>query len=143
MTEGGVVSPHGLPDSSDDAIWSLAPASASERLRGRDESSEQERLARLDSMDLEALRAMAVSMPVIEQAKGILMGCYGLDADTAFAVLRRVSSSGNLKLRALAVTVVMAASSQASSSPGPRPSSCEQVGRVIQSGLSAVEWLAT
>jgi len=93
--------------------------------------SEQERLERLDLMDRDALRAMAASMPVIEQAKGIVMGCYGVDPDTAFAVLRRVSSSGNLKLRALAVSMVEAASSQTSSTQEPTPSPCDRVRRVI------------
>lgn len=96
--------------------------------------SEQERLERLDSMDRDSLRALAASMPVIEQAKGILMGCYGLDADAAFAVLRGVSSSGNLKLRVLAASVVGAASSQNTSGQESGPTPCDQVRRVIDSG---------
>jgi hypothetical protein len=90
-------------------------------------------------MDLDALRAMAASMPVIEQAKGIVMGCYGMDADAAFAVLRGVSSSSNVKLRAVAGAVVEAASSQAGSTEGPRPSPCGQVRRVINGGPVADE----
>jgi len=85
-------------------------------------------------MDQDSLRAIVVSMPVIEQAKGIVMGCYGVDPDTAFAVLRRASSSGNVRLRALAVTVVEAASSPNSSLQEPRPSPCDQVRLVINSG---------
>jgi len=94
-------------------------------------------------MDRDSLRAMAASMPVIEQAKGIVMGCCGVDADVAFAVLRRVSSSGNVKLRALAVSVVEAASRQASSTREPRPSPCEQVRRVLVSGPATDERTAT
>jgi hypothetical protein len=86
---------------------------------------------------------MAASMPVIEQAKGVVMGCYGLDADAAFAVLRRVSSVGNLKLRALAVTVVEAASSQTPSTQEPRSSPCERVRLVIEGGPEAEEPTAT
>lgn len=39
--------------------------------------SDGERLEQLALMDSEVLRAMAASMPVIEQAKGIVMACYG------------------------------------------------------------------
>lgn len=42
----------------------------------------------------------------IGQATGILMERYGLDADRAFEVLRRISSQTNTKLRDLAVQVV-------------------------------------
>jgi len=90
-------------------------------------------------MDRDSLRAFAASMPVIEQAKGIVMGCYGVDPDAAFAVLRRVSSSGNLKLRSLAVSVVEAASSRNTSTQEPRPSPCDQVRRVINSGPATDE----
>jgi len=118
-------------------------AAASQQPSGWDGLSEQERLKRLDSMDQDSLRAMVATMPVIEQAKGIVMGCYGVDPDIAFAVLRRASSSGNLKLRALAVTLVEAVSSQTSSTPGPRPSPCNQVRRVINSGSATDESAAT
>jgi AmiR/NasT family two-component response regulator len=37
------------------------------------------------------LRARLASLPVIEQAKGILMARYGWPGDLAFEVLRRVS----------------------------------------------------
>ena len=45
------------------------------------------------------LRAKLASLPVIEQAKGILMGRYQISPDAAFALLRRWSSHTNLKLR--------------------------------------------
>lgn len=50
----------------------------------------------------EALRAMAGTRPLIEQAKGALMLAYGLAADEAFAVLRRYSQRTNVKVRELA-----------------------------------------
>jgi hypothetical protein len=50
----------------------------------------------------EAVRRSAESRAVIEQAKGILMAVYGIDADSAFAVLRTRSQNGNLKLRHVA-----------------------------------------
>jgi hypothetical protein len=134
-----LVSPHAVPDSSDKATGATTSAPTSLPPRNRNRLGEQERLEQLDSMDLDALRAMAASMPVIEQAKGIVMGCYGVDPDTAFAVLRRVSSSGNLKLRALAVTVVEAASSQTNATQEPKSLPCEQVRRVIQARHVAAE----
>ncbi len=94
-------------------------------------------------MDVTALRALAASMPVIEQAKGIVMGCYGVDADASFAVLSRVASSGNLKLRVLAASVVEAASRRTGSTQGPGPSPCERVGRVIHDALTTDERSAT
>jgi len=39
---------------------------------------------------------------VIERAKGILMHRYKIDAESAFAVLRRYSQDGNTKLHAIA-----------------------------------------
>lgn len=52
------------------------------------------------------LRAQLASMPVIEQAKGILMGQYGWDADQAFDAMRRISQQENIKVRELAATIV-------------------------------------
>jgi len=98
-------------------------------------------------MDPDAVRAMAASMPVIEQAKGIVMGCYGCDAAAAFAVLVRLSASKNLKLRDLAAAVVEAASgqhqpAQGRSAQGPSlqggsMSPFEQVRRVLTDGHSS------
>lgn len=67
----------------------------------------QQHLSRLDAEDL---RRLAASLPVIEQAKGVLMAYFGCDADAAFAILRRWSSTRNVKLRTVAATVVCAAS---------------------------------
>lgn len=46
---------------------------------------------------------------VIEQARGMVMLAYRIDADAAFQVLRRVSQHTNTKLRDLAIGVVAAA----------------------------------
>jgi hypothetical protein len=43
---------------------------------------------------------------VIEQAKGMLMILYGIDADAAFAVLRWRSQELNVKLHAVAAQLV-------------------------------------
>jgi len=52
------------------------------------------------------LEARLASMPVIEQAKGILMAQYGWPEDLAFQTLRRVSQRENIKVRDLAACVV-------------------------------------
>lgn len=51
------------------------------------------------------LRTALRSRDEIGQAKGILMATRGLDADEAFALLRRVSMHSNVKLRDVAATV--------------------------------------
>jgi AmiR/NasT family two-component response regulator len=58
-----------------------------------------------------AERAQAAGEPlesraVIEQAKGVLMACHGIDADEAFGLLRRQSQHRNVKLREVAHDVV-------------------------------------
>jgi ANTAR domain len=57
------------------------------------------------------LQARLATMPVIEQAKGILMARYGWSADRAFEVLRRVSQRENVKVRDLAARIVARADS--------------------------------
>jgi len=52
------------------------------------------------------LQARLASMPVIEQAKGILMAQYGWREDRAFEVLRRVSQRENIRVRDLAACIV-------------------------------------
>ena len=53
-----------------------------------------------------ALAELADHRAVIEQAKGVLMYVYRIDADTAFELLRWRSQEGNVKLRALAEQVL-------------------------------------
>lgn len=52
------------------------------------------------------LQSALETRTVIGQATGIVMERYGLDADTAFKVMRRLSSEHNRKLRDLAAEVV-------------------------------------
>jgi hypothetical protein len=59
------------------------------------------------------LRARLASMPVIEQAKGILMAQYGWPEDQAFDALRRASQRDNIKVRDLAVSIVAKATRRA------------------------------
>lgn len=65
---------------------------------------EQIRLA----TELTGLQQRLASLPVIEQSKGLLMGHYGVDADTAFAILRRWSTTTNTKLREVSASLVAA-----------------------------------
>jgi hypothetical protein len=52
------------------------------------------------------LAAQLKSMPVIEQAKGIIMAQSGWPEDRAFDALRRASQRENMKLRDLAAKIV-------------------------------------
>jgi hypothetical protein len=57
--------------------------------------SEQERIS-------DAVQAIIGQRALIEQAKGMLMFIYGIDADAAFEVLRQQSQQHNVKLRLIA-----------------------------------------
>jgi len=52
------------------------------------------------------LQARLKSMPVIEQAKGILMAQQGCGPDEAFDLLRRASQRANVKVRVLAAQII-------------------------------------
>jgi len=53
-----------------------------------------------------AVAEIAESRAIIEQAKGMIILVYGLDDACAFDLLRRVSQSKNIKLRAVAAQLV-------------------------------------
>ena len=55
------------------------------------------------------IAAARASQEKIDQARGIVMGLYGVDADTALAILRRHSQHTNTRLRDLAAALVDAA----------------------------------
>ena len=55
---------------------------------------------------LARLHAQAATMPVIEQAKGILMAQQGCSEDEAFDLLRRASQRSNTPVRVLAEKIV-------------------------------------
>lgn len=65
-----------------------------------------QRLAGLNGLDEGALRRLVATQPIIEQAKGMVMACHGVDADQAFALLRRLSSTRHVKLRDLCAGLV-------------------------------------
>ena len=65
------------------------------------------------------LQARLASMPVIEQAKGIIMAQRGWTEQQAFDALRRASQRENIKVRDLAATIV---ARTVASAPAQRPS---------------------
>ncbi|SDS37409.1 ANTAR domain-containing protein [Friedmanniella luteola] len=65
--------------------------------------------------ELGALRRVLVTLPAIEQAKGVLIGFYAIDADAAFALLVRWSQHTNIKLHRLASDLVTAANDSSGS----------------------------
>jgi hypothetical protein len=67
----------------------------------------------------EGLRQRLASQPVIEQAKGILMGYYGIDNGTAFQLLCRWSQNTNTKLRRIAELLTKSAASGAGGRQAP------------------------
>ena len=71
---------------------------------------------RLQDSAFARLQARLESMPVIEQAKGILMAQYRCPPEEAFELLRRASQSANVKVSVLAAQIV-----EQIASPEPRP----------------------
>ncbi len=67
------------------------------------------------------LQARLRSMPVIEQAKGIIMAQCGWSEDQAFDALRRASQRENVKLRDLAAKIVAQTARSASDEMQPGP----------------------
>ncbi len=59
---------------------------------------------------------------VIEQAKGVLMQIYSVDAQTAFAVLRAFSMDANSKVRDVATLLTSAAATDLTPPKGRGPS---------------------
>src|SRR5215472_5474232 len=80
------------------------------------------------------LQARLKSMPVIEQAKGIIMAQSGWPEDRAFDALRRASQRENVKLRDLAAKIVAKAERSAADELRPNsawavPSASEELAR--------------
>lgn len=76
---------------------------------GDDTGGSQEELeAKLQEANrqIETLRQALSSRAVIDQAKGVVMALYRIDADAAFARLAEVSQVANVKVNRLATTLV-------------------------------------
>ena len=72
--------------------------------------------------EYERLKAQLRTMPVVEQAKGIVMAREGCGPEEAFDVLRRTSQQANLKVHVLAAFLVeQIAGKAAGLSPGSEP----------------------
>lgn len=67
-----------------------------------------------------AVAASAATRAKIDQAKGVLMLGYGLDADAAFAMLRWWSRNRNMKVREVADRLIAVAKEGDASHPGLR-----------------------
>ena len=94
----------------------VAPAPVNDPEMNRRLSWERDDDQKWEQMTPADLRALLGSLPVIEQSKGMLMGYYGIDADTAFEVIRRWSSIRNVKLRTLSAAIT-----EAAGEPDPKP----------------------
>jgi hypothetical protein len=74
------------------------------------------------------LQARLETMPVIEQAKGILMAQHHCGPDEAFDLLRRASQSANVRISVLAARLVEQVAS-------PEPQTTEEPSTARVSGL--------
>jgi hypothetical protein len=66
--------------------------------------------------ELTQLRCKLANQPIIEEAKGMLMGAFGLTSDHAFELLKTASQANNVKLRDVARQLV-----ERWTANGPRP----------------------
>ena len=68
----------------------------------------------------DAVSAITEQRAVIEQAKGMLMFIYGIDADAAFGLLRYQSQNHNIKLRLIAEQIAKDLLELSASTPASR-----------------------
>jgi hypothetical protein len=73
---------------------------------------------------------------IIEQAKGVLVQLYSVDADTAWAMLRAFSIDTNRKVRELAELLVGAASENVTPTKGRAPSAHRMLERLYADALA-------
>jgi hypothetical protein len=87
------------PDRPSDSSGSSDSAAAAARIRQLEEALE--------------------SHALVDQARGVLMATHRIDADAAWALLVRVSSHQNIKVRTLAEAVVTLVTSPVPAAPTP------------------------
>ena len=95
-----------------EAAWNQTEQIRAQRLAARTDRE------RLRYSAYARLQARLASLPVIEQAKGIIMAKNGWSEDQAFDALRRASQRKNIKVRDLAAFIV---ASVAGPARVPRP----------------------
>ena len=71
----------------------------------------RDRRAVLHESEYARLMARLETLPLIEQAKGVLVAQTGCDPDEAFALLKAASQRANVKVRDLAAEIVREAAS--------------------------------
>ena len=76
------------------------------------------------------MQAKLDTMPVIEQAKGVLMAQHRCGPEEAFDLLRRASQSANVKVSVLAAQIVEQVASREPQPPDRRASSRAGPGRL-------------
>jgi hypothetical protein len=81
----------------------------------------------LHSSAFARLQARLETMPVIEQAKGILMAQHRCGPDEAFDLLRRASQSANVRINVLAERLVEQVASPEPQTNGGEPPSTARV----------------
>ena len=96
-------------------------AVAAERLQTTRSSlaSGRSRREQLHESAYARLRAQLETMPVIEQAKGIIIAQTGCAPDEAFAMLRQASQRSNVRVSELAAGIVDRAVTRPRSRPAP------------------------
>lgn len=96
------------------AAWARA-----QEIQTRQVQAAKDHARELRSFSLSAgLEARLVSLPVIEQAKGVLVAQQGCDADQAFDLLCQTAQRSNLPVRDLAEQIVKKAQQGEASTQG-------------------------
>jgi hypothetical protein len=75
----------------------------------------------------DGVNAIAERRAVIEQAKGMLMFIYGIDAEQAFGLLRWQSQQHNVKLRLIAGQIVKDLSELSANQTGVQRTASDQL----------------
>ena len=79
------------------------------------------RRQRLRESAFARMEAQLDTMPVIEQAKGVLIAQTGCDPDAAFDMLRKASQRSNVRVSELAAVIVQRAVTGHPAAPPPAP----------------------
>lgn len=86
-----------------------------------------------------AVADFAEHRALIEQAKGVIVQLYSVDAETGFAVLRAFSMDANMKLRDVAAVLVAAAARNDTPTKGRAPSPHDMLTQLYAAGHGEVD----